>query len=469
MLDSPMDSDNSHAMEKLFQSQGKMDPRATPSPGEKRTFGQRLKSQKTLNPRTTAIWVITPGGLIHGKSLLEGLPGSHLFISSTLADAWSVSDILGGWRRRQNQKQDRESDHERNGGEDREQDGELDYEGNEVQNGEQDGETPRFTLFDKLGRALTAEFTHFSAHICIFSTGIAVRLLAPMIQSKLKDPAVVVMDDCAHHAISLISGHLGGANELASVVSAITGADPVITTATDVNGLPSIDMIAKQAHLTIENPEMIKSVNMAFLQKRKIGIIDPDEIITSQIPMQFRTSLKIVQPNTSSLFMDKGIESDPTVWVCCSERITLVPRETLILRPPVLVAGMGCNRNTSMDELMNFLLTTLKEEHLSIHSLTAIATTTVKADEAGLLEMAKTLNKIILFYEKDELNLVETIQNPSKMVEKHLGVKSVCEAAAILATQNGELILPKIKKGNATLAVAKPWGNSLLSVPGREV
>ena len=93
-------------------------------------------------------------------------------------------------------------------------------------------------------------------------------------------------------------------------------------------------MIAKQAHLTIENPEMIKSVNMAFLQKRKIGIIDPDEIITSQIPMQFRTSLKIVQPNTSSLFMDKGIESDPTVWVCCSERITLVPRETLILRPP---------------------------------------------------------------------------------------------------------------------------------------
>ena len=83
--------------------------------------------------------------------------------------------------------------------------------------------------------------------------------------------------------------------------------------------------------------------------------------------------------------------------------------------------------------------------------------------------MAKTLNKIILFYEKDELNLVETIQNPSKMVEKHLGVKSVCEAAAILATQNGELILPKIKKGNATLAVAKPWGNSLLSVPGREV
>ena len=376
----------------------------------------------------TAIWAITPGGLIHGKKLLEGLPGSHLFISSAIADAWSLSEILEA----------------------------------------RDGERPCFTLFDKLGSALAAEFAHFSAHICIFSTGIAVRLLAPMIQSKLKDPAVVVMDDCARHAISLISGHLGGANELVSVVSAITDADPVITTATDVNGLPSIDMIAKRAHLVIENPEMIKTVNMAFLKKRKIGIIDPDDLITSQIPMQFRTSPKIVQPNTPSLFMDEGIENEPTVWVCCSDQIIPVPRETLILRPPILVAGMGCNRNTSMDELMNFLLTTLKEEHLSIHSLTAIATTTVKANEAGLLEMAKILNKTILFYEKDELNSVETIQNPSKMVEKHLGVKSVCEAAAILATQNGELILPKIKKGNATLAIAKPRGNSLSSVPGRE-
>lgn len=423
----------------------------------------------------TAIWVITPGGLSHGKSLIKAMPDAHLYVSKTMADTCPLLDFL-----------DVESTKDRHGVE-------------------------RFSVFEKLATALKQAFADYRAHVFIFSTGIAVRLIAPMIQSKLHDPAVVVMDDQAHHAVSLISGHLGGANELATEVSRITGATPVITTATDVNDLPSIDMIAKKCRLSIENPEMIKSVNMTFLQKKRVGIIDPDQIVTPHIPVQFKYELSpsfteemdtvfpsprvdetqpclsqkdirqwvgsvckntVSTKNHKDVLLSKSanlgetlssIEGThekmsmdaPTVWICCSDQILEVPRETLTLRPPTLVAGMGCNRNTSMAELKALLISTFENERLSMESLMAIATTAVKADEKGLLELAEKMNKPILFYEKDELNSVETIQNPSDMVEKHLGVKSVCEAAAILATRHGELIVPKIKRGNATLAVAR--------------
>jgi len=296
-------------------------------------------------------------------------------------------------------------------------------------------------LFKKLGPALAEQFTRYDAHICLFSTGIAVRLLAPLLVSKLHDPAVVVMDDKAMHVISLVSGHLGGANELAHRVAAVTGARPVITTATDVNDLPSIDMIAKTCGLSIDNPDQIKTVNMAFLKKEMVGLLDPLPCLTNAIPRQF--------------WADQEKEGKKRVVIQCSDRMFPVPRETLVLRPRSLVAGMGCNRGTSEKELLALLTSSFQDLGLSLKSLAALATTEVKADEPGLLSLAETLNVPLRFYDKDTLNSVENIQNPSKMVEKHLGVKSVCEAAAILASHSGRLVVPKIKKGNATLAVAR--------------
>ncbi|MBF0572826.1 MAG: cobalt-precorrin 5A hydrolase [Desulfamplus sp.] len=392
--------------------------------------------------RKVAIWAITSGGLEIGFKLLKALPNSIFFISNNI---------------------DRLS---------------------------QAQENTNVILFDKLAVMFQQHFTSYDAHICIFSTGIAVRMVAPLIKSKVTDPAVVVIDDKGFHAISLISGHLGGANELAIKVGQLTGAAPVITTATDVNNLPSIDMVAKKQNLFIENPDMIKKVNMAFLHREKIVLFDPFNRLKPHIPNEFlyETQSQELLFNTQSqnvlsemqsqevlfkttsqeiLFGMASQEVQPNVEVLCSDVVDVVShgtncnfncesvKHTLVLRPLSLFVGMGCNRGTTKSELLELLITSFNEHNLSINSVAALATTSIKQDEKGLLELSYELGKPIKFYDKTELNSVKTIQNPSKMVEKHIGVKSVCEAAAILAAQKGKLIVPKIKKGNATLAVAR--------------
>ena len=135
------------------------------------------------------------------------------------------------------------------------------------------------TRFDHLKRAVAERFNHYNGHIFIMAAGIAVRMIAPLIRHKTKDPAVVVVDERGRHAISLLSGHIGGANTLARDTAHAIGGQAVITTATDVNDLPAIDEIATNKGLSIENPEAIKAVHMALLEGEKIRIFDPYELI----------------------------------------------------------------------------------------------------------------------------------------------------------------------------------------------
>ncbi len=295
------------------------------------------------------------------------------------------------------------------------------------------------TVFSELKQELCLRFREFESHIFIFSTGIAVRLIAPLLESKIKDPAVVVMDEKGFHAISLVSGHLGGANELAVKAAKAVNGTPVITTATDINHLPSLDMIAKKAGLVIETPGAIKTVNMKLLKREALSVTDPKGYVTPSLSL-------------SSVTLKQGRVPD---LICTWETMT-VPRETLILRPKILTVGIGCNRNTPMADMLGFLNETFEKEKLSIHSIAALATTSAKADEEGILELADKLNCPVHFYGRDALNSVDTIQNPSKMAEKYLGVKSVCEAAAILGAKRGRLIVPKKKTKDVTLAVALP-------------
>lgn len=353
--------------------------------------------QQNKKKDRTAVWCITPNGLVLGKKIRDSLGSADLFISKKL-----LSEI---------------------------------------------GATSEWHFFDHLGETIKLKFHEFSGHVFIFSTGIAVRLIAQLLLSKTRDPAVVVMDDTAEHAVSLISGHLGGANELAETIGKISGAKPVITTATDSNNLPSIDMVAKKAGLVIETPENIKHINMAFLKGEKITVNDPMELVKPWLPQQYYTCSGQTDKNKS---------------VLCSHEVKLVSRETLVLRPRILSVGIGCNRDTPFTVIKNFFDATLEKHQFSQNSIYRLATTEVKKDELGLLELSKTLNIGIDFYDKDQLNSVTSIQTPSKMVEKHLGVKSVCEAAAILSatrergniTRQGQLILAKQKNKDVTLAVA---------------
>jgi cobalt-precorrin 5A hydrolase len=307
--------------------------------------------------------------------------------------------------------------------------------------------------FRKLSDAMTEKFRRYSAHIFIMATGIVVRVIAPHIQNKIEDPAVVVIDDQSRHVISLLAGHLGGANDLTCKVAGMIEADPVITTATDVNAKPAIDVLAKEKKLVIDNPQAIKVVNMALLSDQQIGIHDPFAVLQEGIP----NAVPLTQNDLSKkdAAPSNGPFKDNAAAIYIGDKQVDLPASVLVLRPPTLVAGIGCNRNTPLEEIKVLLNQTFKKYQLAGTSLNRIATIELKADEPGLIDLAKTLNVPIDFFSREELSQVEDIQTPSAMVQKHVGVKSVCEAAAILASEMGTLIVPKQTTANVTVAIAR--------------
>ena len=347
-----------------------------------------------------AIWVITPNGIKLAQTLSRNLSGATLYISEKIGEAV---------------------------------DGHL--------------------SFQNLSETVHQKFDQYDGHIFIMSTGIVVRIIAPLIKNKVIDPAVVVVDDQANHAISLLSGHLGGANTLTLKIADIIGADPVITTATDVNRVPAIDVVAKELNLLIENPQAIKIVNMALLKREKIFAHDPFGYLGSRLPhieaSDCGATLKYKKEHRGA----KDIEGGPAIWV--DDVSVDLPPEVLVLRPASLVAGIGCNRNTPMEEIQALLEDVLETHNLAPSSLRSLASIDVKSDEIGLLRFAQHLNLPLVFHSRGELNQVKEIQNPSTVVEKHVGVKSVCEASAILTARGGTLIVPKQSTKNVTVAIAR--------------
>ena len=349
-----------------------------------------IEPPNNTGPGRLAVWCITPKGRDLGIRLTQALRDSALFVSDTV--------------------------------------------GNGVDSGND------IFRFNTLGLEIKKQFNRYSGHVFIFSTGIAVRLLAPLLRSKTIDPAVVVMDDHGTHVVSLISGHIGGANALTHEIAGILGATPVITTATDTNGLPAIDMIAKEKKLYIETPRNIKRISMAFLTGEPVDLYDPLGLIEKELH-----GISLLKEPPRGQCLEK---------IYCSHEVRPVSRETMILRPPVLSVGIGCNRGTGVEDIHDFLAHVLREGNLSMHSISRLATIDLKENEPGLLSLAEKMNLPLDFHTREALNSVTSIETPSKMVEKHVGVKSVSEASAILSAGHGRLIITKKKNKDVTIAVA---------------
>jgi len=348
-----------------------------------------IEKEKNPNPTGIGIWAITPGGARLGLRLCAKLGNAAVYLP-------------------RNEKSRTDS-------------------------------TIPIHFYDSLSEEIQKNFGQHTAHIFIFATGIAVRLIAPLLQSKTKDPAIIVLDEKGYFAISLVSGHIGGANMMTREVSEAIGATPVITTATDLNHLPSVDLLALYKDLAIETPENIKHVNMKFIKGLDVSIFDPMELIVSEIPKPL---------------VEEQKSGHEVFDVICTWARKKVSRETLILRPRVLSLGIGCNRNTPEEEILALIKFVFKDKNLSQLSLKSIGSSDKKNDEPGLIRAADRLGLPLIFYSNEQLNNVDTIENPSKMAEKYLGVKSVCEAAAILGARQGRLLVPKQKTKNVTLAVA---------------
>jgi cobalt-precorrin 5A hydrolase len=300
--------------------------------------------------------------------------------------------------------------------------------------------------FNHLMEAVAENFSRYPRQIFIAATGIVVRSIAPHLRSKDSDPAVIVLDQKGRYVISLLSGHLGGANAMAAEVAQLIGGEAVITTATETEGVPSIDLLAKERNLFIANLGAVKRINMAVLEGRPVQVFDPED----------RLGLKNMDmPGLIENRVEEEVQYDietPGVLVTWGRK-TPSGDKLLLLHPRCLVAGIGCNSGTTKREILELIKATFQENSLALESLKCMSTIVEKRDEKGLIDAARELGVPLIFADPSEIRSID-VPHPSSVVEKHMGVSSVCEATAILKSGKGRLLVPKTKSLNVTLAVA---------------
>ncbi len=317
---------------------------------------------------------------------------------------------------------------------------------------------PGMVPMRKMAESFFVAWREFGAIICIMGCGIVVRTLAPLIKNKLVDPAVVVLDEDGRYAVSLLSGHLGGANELALRVAAITGGQAVITTASDLQDKIAIDLTARKAGLWIENPRMLARIAAAVLDEERIWVFDPERLFVRHLPDGH--GLEVLSADEGGLdgfskqisTHRKRMRSGLGIWV--SDMLGPVGLRCLKIRPKSLVIGVGCNRGTSEAEIAGLIKQVLNENRLSPVSIRNFASIELKSDEPGLLHAASFFKRQIHFCTREQIEGI-SVPNPSSTVARHIGAESVCEASALWSAGTRVLLAPKRKSTNCTAAIAR--------------
>jgi len=288
-------------------------------------------------------------------------------------------------------------------------------------------------------------FEQMDGLLFIGAAGIAVRSIAPFLTDKTKDPAVVVMDEKGIFSISLLSGHLGGANELTAVLANLTGAIPVITTATDVNGRFAVDLFAKKQNLHIGNIQAAKSVSADILDEEPVGLVSEFEIIGGV-------------PEELSLMDEKDLFEGKTGIVISLNEEKQPFTETLHLTPRIITVGVGCRRDTEIEMIEEAVVKTLQANHLSIHGVEQIVSIDLKKEEQGILKLCEKYRIPFRTYTTTELLQVKGDFTASDFVQSVTGVDNICERSALLGSKNGTLIQKKRAGNGVTVAIAvKDW------------
>jgi cobalt-precorrin 5A hydrolase len=322
------------------------------------------------------------------------------------------------------------------------------------------GEAPEgAVIFDGVVKnLLPGLFDSYDGIILVMALGIVVRTIAPLIVDKKKDPGIVVIDVTGRFAISLLSGHLGGANALAREAGEILGAIPVITTGTDVRDTIAPDMMAKEIGADLTPFDLLKRVSSAIVDGDRVLVLNPEKIPFTQLSGTLKPNILLhgewpdPMPLARAAIVISSASAPPT---------DLLPVHVTI-HPRVLAVGIGCNRGTSAKEIISLVEQTLEKANLSVSSIARFATIDLKKDEEGILETARFFNRPLEIYTREELSQIDS-PNPSEVVRSHVGTPGVSEPAALLAIRlhapfpdgSGELSIEKVKSENATMAVAR--------------
>lgn len=294
---------------------------------------------------------------------------------------------------------------------------------------------------------ISSLFNDYDCWVAIMATGIMVRTICPIIQSKLKDPAVLVVSENKKHVISLLSGHLGGANQLSIKIAGLIGAVPVITTATDLKGKMGIDALAYQYWLRVEQPQLIKEVNQ---------LITEDVRIHLHVPLRFK-----FLRNHPLISRSYQIQT----WDESFIRVSLPAKDYfsgeksnkfLDLYPNRIVAGLGSKKGVTGDQVFFAIRSALQHLHLPLERLDALATADVKKDEEGIITVASQSNLPLEIVPLDEIAGFENVYcTHSALVEREFGVPGVSEPVALIRTgKQSRLILKKTAYNGVTVAIA---------------
>lgn len=289
--------------------------------------------------------------------------------------------------------------------------------------------------FDNLNEISETLFHSSDALIFVCACGIAVRTISPYIRSKLTDPAVIVIDDCAKFVIPILSGHIGGANVLSEIIAEKINAVPVVTTATDTGKKFSPDSFAKANELIITDMKAAKIIASAVLENEIIGIYS--KYIMLNIPEQLSANEKCRY----------GIVISDKICPCEFDF-------PLYLIPKNLVIGIGCKRGTSCDIIEKNVFKWLGQEKINPERIKSTATIDLKKDEKGLAEFCEKFGYQLDFYSSEQLMAVDGEFAKSDFVKNITGADNVCERSAVIRS-GGELIMRKHSGDGVTCAVAE--------------
>ena len=273
---------------------------------------------------------------------------------------------------------------------------------------------------------LEKTFNKYDLHIFVAATGAVVRIIEGKFKSKDTDPAVITIDDHANFVISLLSGHLGGANEECKKIANGIGAIPVITTASDVGGKIAVDTLSQKIKAKLNDLDGAKRVTSLIVNGENVSLHLPKNIVNHDE----NSAGAIIVSNRKNIEISK-----------------IIPQNIFI--------GIGCKRGISKEHIIEKLKYAMDKQNLEFSAIKMAASAWVKSDEVGLLEAMKELDIPIKFFEKEEiLKLEDLIEEKSEYVKKTIGVYGVSEPCAFLAARGkGKFLAKKIKLDGMTLSI----------------
>lgn len=303
-----------------------------------------------------------------------------------------------------------------------------------------DEDSPAISVETTLSEWAQQHIPDAEALIFIGAAGIAVRTIAPFIKSKTVDPAVLVLDEKGNYVIPLLSGHIGGANELALWLSEKLLAVPVLTTATDVNHKFAVDVFAKKNQLWISSMKLAKEVSARILQDEELPMGCGDGCLDAG------------HENSQLLYRNCEDGKKATFWIRLGEG------EYLHLVPAVITLGIGCRKGTSIDTIERVVSSMLTENGIFPQGIEQIASIDLKKEESGILQLAKKWGLPFVTYSSEQLKAVNGEFTASPFVQQVTGVDNVCERSAVLGSHVGELIVRKQAQDGVTAACAvREW------------